>query len=184
MPLYQHITGDAWAELGATVRRFHSTGAAAHANGSFSVRHGSRLAARVLARLLRLPAAGERVRVRLVVTPQTDGERWQRSFDGKLFVTEQRVHADRLLAERMGRTEIRFRLAAEGSALCYRQTRAAIRLCGLLVPLPRRLSPQVCAREWAAKGETRLHVAVSMKMPLVGLVIAYEGCVEMEETAS
>src|SRR5438477_195345 len=78
--------------------------------GSFDVRHGTTLAARVLARLLGLPAAGVGVSTRLVVTRTRGVERWYRTFAGRDFVTEQRRTASGLMAERAGAFELLFRL--------------------------------------------------------------------------
>lgn len=154
------------------------------ASGSFNVRHGSNAAARLLARLLRLPAAGASVHTRLVVTPTREGERWHRTFAGRDFVTYQRRTADGLMAERAGAFEILFRLDERGGMRRYRQVGFALRLGRLRIRLPRRLSPRVVGRERVSSDGSRVSVSVRVNAPLVGLLIAYGGSVEAERTGA
>jgi hypothetical protein len=160
-----------------------STSAAARAcaAGTFAVRRGASLAARLLARVLGLPEAGEAVPLLLSVEPRADGgERWRRSFAGKDFVTEQREHAGPLMAERTGPFELLYRLDAEGGALVYRQEGAALRAGRLRVRLPRLLAPRVEARERAAREGGGVLVSVCVTAPLIGLLVEYEGRVGTE----
>ena len=152
--------------------------------GSFDVRHGTTLAARVLARLLGLPAAGVGVPTRLVVTRTRGVERWHRTFAGRDFVTEQRRTASGLMAERAGAFELLFRLDERGGVLRYRQVGFAFRLGPLRILLPRWMSPRVVARERASADGSRLCASVRVGAPLVGLLIAYGGCVEVEREGS
>lgn len=148
--------------------------------GTFDVRHGATLAARLLARLLRLPAAGARVPVRLVVTRARGVECWRRTFGGRDFVTYQRRTAGGLMAERAGLFELLFRLDERDGVRRYRQVGFAFRLGPLRVGLPRRLSPRVAARERVSADGSRVRARVRMSAPLVGFLIAYGGCVELE----
>ncbi len=150
--------------------------------GSFSVRRGQGMLARLLVRLMRLPAAGEAVPVRLVLTYHRAGERWERTFAGKPFITEQHAGVGQHMVERIGLVEVWYRLRAADHALSYVQTRAGIRLGPLLIPLPRLLSPHIAAREWAQPAEPGVHVSVSVTWALAGLLIAYEGYIEMERS--
>ena len=152
--------------------------------GQFGVRHGARPAARLLARLAGLPAAGARVPVRLVVTRERGAERWHRTFAGRDFVTYQRRTEDGLMAERAGPFEMLFRLDERGGVRRYRQVGFALRLGRLRVPLPRRASPRVVARERVSEDGSRLCASVRVKAPLVGLLIAYGGCIELEGEGS
>src|SRR3712207_3214732 len=78
---YARLAGGAWADVCEPVRQFHSGGFPSRWSGRFDVSHGPGLAARLLARLMRLPAAGEGLSVRLVVTGEGEGgERWERTF--------------------------------------------------------------------------------------------------------
>ncbi|HEV2862665.1 MAG TPA: DUF4166 domain-containing protein [Pyrinomonadaceae bacterium] len=178
---YARLAGEAWADVCEPVRRFHSGGPAARWSGRFNVSHGPGFVARTLARVMRLPAAGEGLSVRLVVTDEGGrGERWERTFGGRPFVTSQSEHGEGFLAERVGPVEVLYRLEAEGGALLYRQARAALCAGPLRLRLPRGLAPSVEAREWAEAGEAGVWVRVRVRAPLVGTVVTYEGRVEPE----
>ena len=94
----------------------------------FESRAAAALRARLLARLLRLPHAGDASDTRLVITPQGAGEWWRRTFDGRRMDTRQYQAGDGELAERLGLLELRFRLdAADGSlALSTGRRRAGV----------------------------------------------------------
>lgn len=149
-------------------------------SGSFNVRHGANAASRLLARLLRLPAAGVGVPTRLVVTSTRKGERWHRTFAGRDFITDQRRTADGLMAERAGAFEMLFRLDERDGVLRYRQVGFAFCLGRLRIRLPRWLSPTVVAREHKSADGSRLRASVRVIAPFVGLLIAYRGCIEIE----
>jgi Domain of unknown function (DUF4166) len=148
--------------------------------GTFCVRRGATLAARLLARLMRLPRAGARVPVRLVVTRAGRVERWHRTFAGRDFITYQRRTSEGLLAERAGLFELLFSLEERGGVRRYRQVGFALRLGRLRAGLPRRLWPLVSARERVSADGTRLRASVRVSVPLVGLLLAYGGSVELE----
>lgn len=179
--MYLRLMGAEWDKLDEPVRRFHGDVKRTRWIGSFTIRRGTGFAARVLAWLMRLPRAGGAVPTKLVVTPHASGERWHRTFAGRSFITQQREDAAHLLAERIGLTEIWYRLDAVDGALNYIQTRAGLRLGPLRVPLPSWWSPHIAAREWGKGREAGVHVSVRVTLPLAGLLIAYEGYVEREE---
>lgn len=177
--LYERLVGEAWGGLDEPVRRFH---AHARSSGTFVVRRGGGRLARLVARLMGLPEAGEAVPLRLTVTPHGGGERWHRAFADKNFVTDQRAHAGSLLAERTGPFELLFSLTVEGGALVYSQEDAFLRVRSLRVRLPRRVAPRVAA--WERADNRGVRVSVRVTAPLVGPLIEYEGQVmwEQEET--
>ena len=173
--LYERLVGEGWGRLDEPVRRLHLC---ARGGGTFAVRRGEGRVARVLARLLGLPASGEAVPLLLSVEPHGGGERWRRNFAGREFVTVQGEHAGKLMAERTGPFEMLFRLSVEGGALAYRQEGAFLRIKGLRVRLPRLLAPRVEAWERAAEGG--VSVSVRVTSPLTGPLISYEGLVRTE----
>jgi hypothetical protein len=85
------------------------------------------------------------------------------------------------LAERLGCLEFWFRLRVIERTLDFRHTGTAGVLGPLRVPLPRWLSPRITAREWAGLEEGSLQVAVRISLPLIGLLMAYEGCLKRED---
>jgi hypothetical protein len=167
--------------MGEPVQRLHTTTVGAlHASGRFTVRHGDRALARLLARLLGLPAAGADVPVKLVVTPHARGERWERAFGASRLVSEQRAGEGGLIVERMGPTEVRYKLEVAGGALFYRQAGVALRLGPIALSLPRWLAPQIVARESAMPDEKSAHISVKVSLPLLGLLVSYKGSIEIE----
>lgn len=174
--LYERLVREAWGGLDEPVRSFH---ARARSSGTFVVRRGAGRVARLVARLLGLPEAGEAVPMRLTVTPHGGGERWHRAFADKDFITEQRTHTGSLLAERTGPFELLFSLTVEGGALAYSQKDAFLRVRSLRVRLPRRLAPRVEA--WERAEGRGVRVSVRVTTPLFGRLIEYEGRVMWEE---
>ena len=180
--LYPRLLGDAWNELAAPVQRLHSGQDSRERVGLFRVRRGERRLARFLASLGKAPAAGQAVSTRLVVAPNSDGQLWRRDFAGTPFVTFQRESPAGVLAERAGHLELRFKLCVSEHALCFQQVGASLCLGRLAVPLPRWLAPQVAARAWAEANSAAVQVAVRISLPLAGLLVAYEGSMESEES--
>jgi hypothetical protein len=113
------------------------------------------------------------------MAPQGQEERWTRQFGDRTWVTTQAAGEDGVLVEKMGLVELRFRLRAEGGALAYRQVGVALRWGPLSLPLPRSLWPAVEAREEAYEA-SQVRVSVAVRAPLVGLLIAYDGCLSPE----
>jgi len=173
--LYQKLLGASWPDLDVALRRLHDSGETVRAVGVFRVRHGSNRLASALARLARLPAAGEAVDVRLQVTAREWGEEWRRTFAGRPLVSAQSNRGAGLLVERMGIVEMRFSLEAVGGALNYQTVSVALRLGSLRVPLPYRLSPRVMAWERDVGDMNQIHVSVDVTLPLLGRLIAYDG---------
>jgi hypothetical protein len=177
--LYQRILGAEWHRLHPTLREAHFDSSARPAYGSFRVVHGKGRLARLLAGLLGLPHAAEAVPIQLEITADDRGQRWFRTFGDKKLTTLQFEAPGHLLAERFSALELRFRLVAGGNSLRYEQERAFLCIGRQRLPLPRRVSPSVSATETVATSPGRTHVAVTVSMPWIGLLIAYEGELEI-----
>lgn len=171
--LYPRLLGPSWHELAAPVRGLHLDGAPFSGVGRFRVRHGAGLIGRLLARLLRLPAANEAASLRLLVTPLGRGERWVRTFDGAPLVSTQREVGGRLV-ERIGPLDLGFRLEVRNGALHYLPAGAALSVGRVRIPFPRALAPRIEARE-EPEGTEGTRVSVAVTAPLVGLIVAYGG---------
>ena len=178
--LYPRLMGEAWPALAEGVRRMHHDGDVVRGTGILRVRHGTERLARALLRLLRLPAAADAVRIYLVISREGRGERWLRWFGGQLLESTQHEGDGGLLAEQVGPLEFRFRLEAEGGALCYRLIETALCLGPVRLRLPERLAPKVVARE-APDGVDRVGVEVRASAPGAGLLIAYDGWLRIED---
>jgi hypothetical protein len=170
LSLYATLLGPAWMSVAPSVRRLHAGGA--RARGVFRVRRGEGFLARLVAALLRLPAAGEGVAITLAVDPAAGGERWSRTFGGRILRSFQ-WQSGALLAEALGLVQCLFELRVEAGALVFAQVRATMGFRRLALPLPRVLSPRVEGRA-EADGDEVL-VDVQIHAPLVGLLIRYDG---------
>jgi hypothetical protein len=179
--LYPRLVGDAWAELDASVQHWHDAAHQVQGTGVFTVRHGQGGLARFLVWLLRLPTSGEALATRLVILRHAWGETWSRTLAGRALMTIQYQRGAELLAERLGCLEFWFRLRVIEHALDFWHTGTACVLGSMRVPLPRWLSPHITAREWAGREEGSLQVAVRISLPCIGLLMAYEGCLERED---
>ena len=173
--LYERILRGSWSQLDEAVRRLHAEGTVVRVAGTFRIRHGGGRLVRLLAWLARLPAAGEGVDVGLIITPLDHGEEWRRTFAGRPLVSEQYERGDALLAERVGLLEMWFRLKVANGTLFYESKGAALRLGPLCLRLPGWVTPRLTAREQPEGDRKRAHVAIEMSLPLLGLLVAYEG---------
>ena len=180
VPLYMRIMGDCWSQVAEPVRSVHSTHAIMRAHGRLRIRHGGHALARILARVLRLPRPDAAAETQLTVTARPGGERWQRTFNGRGFTTQQYESNASGLAERYGVLEFRFRLEASEGSLLYVQREAALIAGTVRVRLPGLLAPHVAAREDPV-GLNRVNVDVRVTLPWIGLLMAYDGPIEVEE---
>jgi hypothetical protein len=138
--------------------------------------------ARCLLKIARLPPAGEAVDLQLLVTPiepeqggNICSETWQRNFAGHVLVSTQHHGGPGRLLERMGIVEHSFGLTVVDGGLEYKSQRVAVRLLSLRIPLPRWLAPRVTAREKPGAREDEIEVSVEVRLPWLGLLIAYGG---------
>ena len=171
--LYPRALGAQWAGLSAPLQRFFASPRAFA--GDFEVRSGG-VFARMIRAILRMPAPGAHVPVRLLVEATATGERWRRRFRDRPLESDQRADGD-LVIDRFGATEVAFALEATAHHVVMRQVRTVVRLGPLRLRLPRALAPRISGT-MTDDGEIR--VAVRVAAPLVGLVISYEGVVREE----
>ncbi|MGB8645853.1 MAG: DUF4166 domain-containing protein [Anaerolineae bacterium] len=179
--LYPLILGPAWEQVDRTVRRAHLSGRVLRAQGVFAIKHGARPPARLIARLLLLPAESDSAPIHLEVTREGPGEHWSRTLGGRRMVTTQQASADGLLVERLGILEFHLRLGVVAGAITYSQEKACLRLGRWLVPLARWLAPAVSAREAAVRREGAVQVHVVITLPVVGPLLSYGGELVFEE---
>ena len=177
--LYPRLLGADWHALAPAVRRAHADGARLVGIGSFSVRHGSNLLARLMARAGGIPPASEAAPVRVTIRRRGGTEHWQRHLAGAQLVTVQRALAGNLLAERLGTRpvslELRFELSVEESALIYHQVGQVLRLGPVSVRVPHRLALRVTARERPDEDGISTNVAVVVCGPGNSLLFSYRG---------
>lgn len=180
--LYPRALGAAWPQLDEAVRRLHRQGHDVRARGSFRVTHGSGWANGLLAGLLRLPRASQSATTELTIARQGEAEQWLRRFEGQPLVTRQWYAGPSVIAERFAGFEVHFALQPDGGALVYRQTKLYLRLGPLRLACPRWLAPRIAARESTAGQPLAdvvpaTHITVRVTLPLLGLLVAYEGTI-------
>jgi hypothetical protein len=180
---YARLVGPAWAEVHEVVRRFHGHEAVWVGTGTFRVVHGENWIARLLARVLGLPAPSESCPVRLEVTRTGVGERWARTFGETRLVSTQAAGAEGLLLERFGAFEVRLRVEVQGGGLRYHQEASGLRCGRLFLRLPRWASPRIVASEDPVDESGRVSVSVTVSAPWIGRVIRYEGVLAGEDGA-
>src|SRR5687767_7352762 len=111
------------------------------AHGHLRIEHGRHPVARLLARVLRLPAAHTHADTRLVITRQTEGEEWLRTFGGRQLRTLQ-FHVDEsTVVERYGALEFLFHVQTSNGTCVYQQREVALRIGGLRMRIPAALAP-------------------------------------------
>jgi len=135
------------------VRRAHL--APLRAEGTIDVEHGLGSLARLIIRLMKLPAAGPHQPVHLDVTKEGAGLVWTRRIGDTILRTRQHATATGIL-ERSGLGRISFVLTVADGALLYEQT--AFVVAGL--PVPRWLGPSV--RAVVSPTATGWHVEVTV----------------------
>jgi hypothetical protein len=176
--LYSEVLGRDWPALAENIRCAHATGT--EMNGVFRITYGMGWAAKQLARRSNLPQTAEAADTRLKIVAEDAGERWERQFDGKAFMTRQWKGKDGVLVERFGEWELRFKLRVQEGNLFYDQAGARLCLGALHIPMPLVCAPRVVAKE-TQDGAARVRVSVRVTLPVVGLLIAYEGYLNVKE---
>jgi hypothetical protein len=129
----------------------------------------------VIARIAGLPREGRDVPFTLEITTEGRYDVWMRRFDGQKLRTLERRGAWPPI-ERYGLFEFAYE-ADTDERLAMRSVSVRLRLGPIVVPLPRLLAPRDVASV-TARGERAVHVSVRAELPLVGLLIAYEGVIE------
>ena len=177
--LYPQVLGEAWWTLDESVRRAHATDKDRH--GCFRVAHGTNWLARRLVCWSCLPREAKAAQVRLRISSEGTAQLWERHFDDETFTTKQWADGGNLI-ERFGSWELCFDLRVETGALRYVQRRARLCLGAFRLRVPLRWAPLVSAKE-AGDGPDRVLVTVSVTLPLVGSLIAYDGHLDVGEPA-
>jgi Domain of unknown function (DUF4166) len=158
---------------------FHEATQSVRGSGDFEVRRGRTPMARLLARLLGLPHQGRNVPITVRITRQGDREIWERSFAGRLYVTEQ-IRQGPIRLERIGPIRLRFRLEPGPRRLFFRHEGSSLLVRGIAVKLPAFLAPRFSARA-EERGEDAFCVTVRISVPIAGPLLTYRGIVRVEE---
>ena len=172
LPLYQRLLGPAWMQLPESLRVMHGWSGSLEAHGRARVERGRNPLSRCVAGLFGFPHAGVDVPLIVSFSAIPGGERWQRTFSGRSFVSEQREGRGRseyLLVERFGPLVIALALVVRQA-----QLHLVVRRWSLFgLPLPGFLAPGGTVYESAEGG--RFHFHVEIRHPWIGLLVRYRG---------
>jgi len=170
-PLYWRVLGADFARLPVPVKALHDNPGRVVACGRCRVERGGNPLARLLAALFGFPPAGDDVPLRVQITAEGAGERWERNFAGHRLASLQSEVPGRpgWLYERFGPGHFTIDPRPSERGLSFALTGA--RLFGLA--LPRWLWPAVTGDATAPDGFYRFEVSIAL--PVVGIWIARLG---------
>ncbi|TAV01649.1 DUF4166 domain-containing protein, partial [Rhizobium ruizarguesonis] len=152
-------------------------GGARVASGRARIERGGGLLARIVARVIGFPPAGEDVPVTVRFVSDGDKEIWTRDFGGTVFRSWQVAAKGRdrdLLVEVFGPFRVLMALMPVGKKL--RLVVRGWRFCG--IPLPMFLAPGGDTYEEERDGRFHFHVEIGGR--LTGLVVRYTGWLVVE----
>lgn len=167
LPLYARVMGSDFDQLAPALKAVHGALRDAGAAGRAVVSRGTHPIARLIAKIMRFPPAGEHA-LHVHFSEEQGVERWTRDFGGSRFSSVLRADGNQLV-ERFGPLCFTFALSAAAAGLMMDITKWSLGP----IPLPQWLAPRSPAREWEADG--LFHFDVPIDLPLVGRVVHYHG---------
>lgn len=170
--MYQQVLNECFLDLPDTLRAMHGALGVAVWAGSANIIRGNHPLAKLCALVAELPPAMQDAPTRIKIIADAQHEIWQRNFGGAKMQSTLRCR-NGLLHEALGPVHFRFHLHVDNGAILW--VVHSVRLLGLL-PLPAQLFSGVHCREHEEKG--RYHFLVEAKLPIIGLLIRYEGWLE------
>jgi Domain of unknown function (DUF4166)/Saccharopine dehydrogenase NADP binding domain len=170
--LYQTVMGDALSRLDAPIRDFHCERQSFKMSGAADVLPAANILGRIVALIMRFPAAGEKVPLNVSIEIDPKGETWTRSFAGRKFSSRQNLGEGRyagLLVESFGPLNF-------GMAVTEKNGKLGLVLRGWDVfglPLPKFLMPIAVASEHGTGGLFNFDVEIIA--PIIGRIVRYRG---------
>jgi hypothetical protein len=168
-PLYQRLLGNAWESLPASLKKIHTV---QKAEGRAKVEVGRNPLAWLIANVVGFPKAGDDIPVNVSFEIKNNGELWQRTFASRAFSSfhsEGNGYSDRLLSEQFGPFRLGMALVIDDGKLSL-----IVRNWSMLgIPLPGTLAPMGNVFEQEVDG--RFHFHVEIKLPVIGLIVRYQG---------
>lgn len=155
------------------VLRFHLGDEPVRGAGRFEVHRGQTRLARLLADVMRLPAAGTDVPVRVTVRRAGGDEHWVRTFGVRELASRQ-TRRGLVTVERVGPVELRLLITVDGERVRLVQEGAGLRLGRWRIGVPARLAPRVRASAHA-NGPGAFFVRVDVTAPVAGPLLSYWG---------
>lgn len=170
-PLFRRLLAAAIDDLPQVLREAHDSRVDQCWQGVARVEANPNPLARLLCRLMRLPAAGAAIPVTVRFERCGAAEHWHRDFAGRRYHSTF-VERDGRMIERMGMATNIFRVSVQGGAL--RLDLIGFRFLALALPMA--LRPHCHARETEQDGRYMFDVPVDL-WPF-GRIIRYTGCME------
>jgi hypothetical protein len=172
-PLFRRLLGAAIDDLPPVLREAHDSRIDQRWSGLAQVEANPNPLARLLCRMMRLPAPGTAIPVTVRFERRGTAEHWHRDFAGRRYRSTL-VERDGLMVERMGMATNIFRVSVQDGAL--RLDLIGFRFLGLA--LPTALRPHCHARETEEDGSYLFDVPVDL-WPF-GRIIRYTGRMERQ----
>jgi hypothetical protein len=176
--LYRQVLGNDFELLARELQIFHGTTGRIKLSGRCSVTGPQTLLGKLMGWVFALPKTTEETGLLFELDADTMQETWRRHFPNRLMISRMRVVAGTLV-ERLGPIDLHFGLrAGEGKLAMLLQ---GISVGG--IRCPKFLVPSVLAEETASPG--KLHFNVAAQLPIVGLLVAYQGFlnIDLDEVA-
>ncbi|MGN2253975.1 DUF4166 domain-containing protein [Frateuria sp. GZRe12] len=172
-PLFPALLGEQWHALAPPVRRMHGNAPRVRAIGQADVAGATHLPARLLRRVLGLPAPGLAQPMEVCIERHPGHEIWIRRFAHRRMRSRlSRAPQGDRLHERLGPVTLHFELRRAGDAIDWQ-------FCGgslLGLPLPRAWFGSVFSQSGAHQGRYCFHI--DTRLPLLGRLVAYRGWLE------
>jgi uncharacterized protein DUF4166 len=166
------ILGPDFARLPPSVRRLHLEPATKTYLGEADIVRGSSWLGRLIGFVAMLPPAARGIPLSVEIEPRERDERWTRHF-GMHVMRSRLWRAGDRLREQLGPTRFEFALSVENERIVWR----AVGVSALGIPLPSSWFRDVRAEEFERDGRYRF--AVDAALPLVGLLVRYEGWLDV-----
>ena len=175
--LYQQILSVAFDTLPVQVQALHGVSESRRWSGVADVRRGNGIMAKFVCGIIGFPKSAHDIPVSVTFTPEGDGERWTRNFDGKTFSSLQWRGSgkdEHLLIERFGVVNVALALVVDGDRLLLVPRRWSC----FGIPLPKNFLPT--GRSFECEQDGRFNFDVEISAPMIGLIVAYNGILKQE----
>jgi len=167
--LFGQILGAKFDALPEPIRSMHAVPFPKVSEGCCTVHRGRNRIARLIATLLRLPLERPEAPIQVHMHRHRGYEVWERKIANRSFASRLRGLDGRQVVEKIGPVAFRFDLVADAGKLSMVLRGTSI----FGIALPKGLWPQIKAAETVV--DESFHFDVSVALPLVGLVVAYQG---------
>lgn len=177
MNIFPELLGGNFQHLPTQVQALHTSGTSVW-RGEAQVIRGKSLLGRVVAFIFGFPQASNKVPVAVSIQADSNGERWERNFAGKTFVSQLRLGKGRYqgyMLERFGPINVALEMVIQDEKLYFQPRHWNL----LGMPLPKFLIPKEGSYEY--EKDNTFYFDVKLEAPVVGLIVAYKGWLRMVE---